>query len=36
MSSGMMGAGYAWRSLRTDRSVADHRLARDTIRRVLR
>ena len=36
MSSGMMGAGYAWRNLRTDRSVADHRLARDTVRRVLR
>jgi ATP-binding cassette subfamily B protein len=29
------GMGPAWRNLRTDRSVADKRLARDTVRRVL-
>ncbi|MBZ5733918.1 ABC transporter ATP-binding protein/permease [Nocardioides sp. TRM66260-LWL] len=33
--SGMMGAAHAWRTLRTDRSVAEHRLGRDTVRRVL-
>jgi len=31
----MHGMGPAWRNLRTDRSVADKRLARDTVRRVL-
>ncbi|GAA4125934.1 ABC transporter ATP-binding protein [Nocardioides fonticola] len=35
MQSGMMGAGQAWRTLRTDRSVASHRLRRETVRRVI-
>ena len=35
MQSGMMGAGSTWRTLRTDRSVASHRLRRETVRRVL-
>ncbi|WP_246060479.1 ABC transporter ATP-binding protein [Nocardioides dongxiaopingii] len=30
-----MGGGAAWRSLRTDRSVVDNRVSRQTIRRVL-
>lgn len=34
MQTGMAGAG-AWRMLRTDRSVASHRLRRETVRRVL-
>jgi ATP-binding cassette, subfamily B, bacterial len=29
------GMGQAWRHMRTDRSVADQKLARDTVRRVL-
>ncbi|WP_435743895.1 ABC transporter ATP-binding protein [Nocardioides sp. SYSU DS0663] len=33
--SGMYGAGTAWRTLRTDRSVVNSRLGRDTVRRVL-
>lgn len=35
MQSGMMGAGQAWRALRTDRSVASHRLRRETVHRVI-
>ena len=31
----MHGMGPAWRNLRTDRSVKDQRLARDTVRRVV-
>ena len=33
--SGMHGMGSTWRNLRTDRSVVDQRLARDTVRRVV-
>ena len=31
----MHGMGPAWRNLRTDRSVTEQRLARDTVRRVV-
>ncbi len=33
--SGMMGAGMAWRHLRSDRSVVNNRLSRRTLRRVV-
>ncbi|MGD9958760.1 ABC transporter ATP-binding protein [Nocardioides sp.] len=33
--SGMTGMGPIWRNLRTDRSIADNRLDRQTVRRVL-
>lgn len=33
--SGMMGAGMAWRHLRSDRSVVNNRLSRQTVRRVV-
>jgi ATP-binding cassette subfamily B protein len=33
--SGMMGAGPAWRNLRTDRSVVNNRVERKTVLRVL-
>lgn len=33
--SGMMGAGAAWRHLRSDRSVVHNRIERGTVRRVL-
>ena len=33
--SGMMGAGMAWRHLRSDRSVVYNRLSRQTVRRVV-
>ncbi len=33
--SGMHGAGAAWRHLRSDRSVVNNRIERDTVRRVL-
>jgi ATP-binding cassette subfamily B protein len=33
--SGMHGMGSTWRNLRTDRSIVEKRLARDTVRRVV-